>query len=230
MRRRKRNEFDQKPTKFLTFYYPRKVLPAVERPGKRIIMVRTKAEWARLGKFPKPGEVGFRVPLFSYAYLSQEPRPRITQEYFDERQVMDGPVLEDRYAQNKRFDYMAWRYIVHAPVYGPARNKLQRALDKYWFVPVPPDKFGLLEDDLGNISPKRRIIYPAAIYRDSRESRAAHGKGERDCQWCEKPFTSLRRDAQFCSGKCRKAANRGAKKHVTDVRTNSNIEGETTKL
>jgi hypothetical protein len=91
------------------------------------------------------------------------------------------------------------------------RNKAERMMDRYWFVP-PPDKTSYRENAFSKAIPRRQtIIYPPFLPKGRPAKKA---QTERTCKHCDGLFEAKRADARFCGPKCRQAASR--KRAVTD--------------
>jgi hypothetical protein len=135
-----------------------------------------------------------------------------TRLYYASTDVIPAPNLSEsvRYPKNQ-FNYLYFRHVFHRQGTGAARTKPERMMDKYWYVPVPTDRFTSIEHMDGEhnnvIPPKTRIIYPASIFKHEIKE-AEGGITEHICRACEKPFPAKRSDAQFCGTACRKWWNR----------------------
>ena len=87
------------------------------------------------------------------------------------------------------------------------RSKLERMMDRYWFVPVD-DTYQYRELAYSKaIPPRRATIYPPFLPKGRPKPKAAK---EKDCAQCGGVFLAKRTDAKFCSAKCQKAAKRAS--------------------
>jgi hypothetical protein len=85
------------------------------------------------------------------------------------------------------------------------RSKLERMMDRYWFVPIDDKvQYGELAYSKA-IPPRHTTIYPPFLPKGRPKPKP---KAEMTCGRCGGPFLAKRKDAKFCSAKCQKAAKR----------------------
>jgi hypothetical protein len=90
-----------------------------------------------------------------------------------------------------------------------ARGKAKRFIDQYWFVHVD-DSTSYRELAYSNAIPDKKTMIPPPFL--PRLKRLNGRKRERYCRWCNSKFECKRIDAEYCSPRCKKAANRAGKR------------------
>lgn len=187
-----------------TYYLKPLTTSVPARPGKKVIYVRTRAEWERRGMKPKDGARGLRLPHIPHSAADLH----ITNELvFDETQVQ--PISKLTMPESMKYapmrNLMHWQtQVFYKQGHGAARKRKNRDMDRY--VLLPSTNLHVIEDDIKAVSPKRKIIYPPSLFK--RDHRKVKTPTKRKCADCNKSFLAKRSDAVFCSSGCRQRAKR----------------------